>query len=346
MSLVNGMRRGRCGGRTSGAAAVLLLVLPMAAAAQSCTTQAKLNGLVRSSLADAALALAGEVKSDSVARLKADAIEEYGSNFAAASALIDGTSAKLSGDTLQVTQLYLLDARNRKSDDQTDAEFSCALSGTTAEADFSISGLPPGMYGFAMVEATGARPWLVSMLLRQDLGHWKLAGLYPHARTAAGHDGLWYWTEARSAAKANHLWAAWLLYGEADALLRPANFMTTTNLDKLRSEQRSATPAELADGISGESPLVLKSASGATMKVTGVTSEGSEDGARLNLVVHYLGDASVAGATQQMSANAAVVTALVDAHPELRQFFQGAIAVSEVKGAQPFVTEQKMSEIH
>ncbi len=346
MRLVEGESSGMKSGWLKLGLAVLVVLTPTLAAGQSCTTQAKLNGLVRSSLADAALALALDVKADNVAKLKSEAIEEYAASFSAATALIDRTAAKIGGDTLQVTQLYLLDARNRKSADQGDADFSCPLADSTAETDFSISGLPPGMYAFVMVEANGSNAWLVSMLLRQDAGHWKLAGLYPHPRKAEGHDGLWYWTKAREAAKANQLWSAWLLYGEADQLLRPANFVGTTNLDKLHSEQRAATPPELADGIGMENPLVLKGASGAQIRLTSVSSEGSEDGSRLNLVLHYVPDAALAGGPQAMAQNAAAGGALLNAHKELRDGFDGVIVIADVKGQSPFVTEQKIDEIH
>jgi hypothetical protein len=349
MRLVDKKRLGRrwMGGGWAGCGMAMFMALaPSLAVAQSCTTQAKLNGLLRSSLADAALSLANDVKSGNVAKLKTEAIEEYAANFSAASTLIQNTAGKTSGDTLQVAQMYVLDARNRKSADQGDAEFSCPLAGSTSETDFSIAGLPPGMYAFVMVEANGARPWLVSMLLRQETGHWKLAGLYPHARTAAGEDGLWYWKKARYAAKANQLWYAWLMYDEANELLRPSNFTTSTNLDKLRSEQRSATPSDLADGIGNDHPLVIKGADGSSYRLTGISSEGSEDGRLVNVVVHYTGDAAVAGAPQEMAKNAAVAAALVDAHKDLRDGFDGVIVIADVQGRPPFVTEQKISEIH
>ena len=328
-------------------AGVMLAVLgPSKAVAQSCTTQAKMNALLRSSLADAAMSLATDVKNASVAKLKSEAIDEYASSFTAASSLIENTAGQISGDTLQVTQIYVLDARNRKSADQGDADFSCPLTGSSSETDFSIAGLPPGMYAFVMVEATGAKPWLVSMLLRQETGHWKLAGLYPHARTAAGEGGLWYWKKARYAAKANQLWYAWLLYAEADELLRPSNFTTSTDLDKLQSEQRSATPSELADGISENHPLLIKGADGTQYRVTSLGSEGSEDGKRVNVVMHYTGDVLAAAVAQEMAKNASAAAALVDAHKELRQGFDGVIVVADVQGRAPFVTEQKMNEIH
>ncbi len=337
-------------------ASALCLLASAGLAAQTCTSQAKLSPDVRSSLADAASVFAAEVKADSAAKLKSAAIAEYASNFTAASALVSNTASKLGGDTLKVTQVYQLDARTRKAGDTSDADFSCPLAGTASETDFSISGLPPGLYGFAMVEASGDRPWLLSFLLRQEDGVWKLAGFYPHPRAAAGHDGLWFWTSARDDAKAKQLWFAWLLYGEADTLLRPANFASSTNLDKLRSEQRGATPPELANGIGPDTPLVIRSAAVAAngsvaavpakeFRFTGVASEGSEDGKRLNLVLHLQAEDN-ASAAASASANSDAARAFLNTHKELRQGFDGVIVIAEKTGSNPFVTEQSINEIH
>jgi hypothetical protein len=220
------------------------------------------------------------------------------------------------------------------------------MQGLAAETDFSISGLPPGLYGFLMVEASGARPWLLSFLVRQENGKWKLAGFYPHARTAAGHTGLWYWNSARDGAKAKNDWDAWLMYGEADALLRPANFATSSNLDKLRAEQRTVAPPGLSDGIGPQTPLVLKGATGAEFRFTGISSEGSDDGKRLNLVLHVDGDPGLMAASDQSARNAAAASAILNAHKELRTAFDGVTVISEVQGRSPFVTEQLISQIH
>jgi hypothetical protein len=327
-------------------AIALTVTAALAGEAQNCTTQSKMNGQVRGSLADAAFAFATEVKAGNATKLQSEAIAEFAGNFTSTVPLIADTSDKIKGDQLRVTQVYVLDARSRKSTDTGDADFSCPLAGTSSETDFSISGLPPGLYGFAMVEASGDRPWLISMLMRQDVGKWKLAGLYPHTRVVAGHDGLWFWNAARDDAKAKQVWFAWLMYGQADQLLRPSNFVGTTNLDKLRSEQRAATPPELADGISAENPLVLKSAAGVQARFSSVASEGSDDGKRLNLVMHILGDPAVTTPAAQMAANSAAASLLLSLHTELRQGFDGVVVISDVQGRPPFVTEQKIGEIH
>ena len=334
-------------GRGWSVAAVCVgLLTPLGMGAQSCTTQSKMSGQVRGSLADAAFAFATDVKAGNSAKVQTEAIAEYAQRFTAASALIADTSDKIKGDQLHVSQVYLLDASGRKSTDTGDADFSCPLSASAGETDFSISGLPAGMYGFAMVEATGDRPWLISMLVRQDAGKWKLAGLYPKARAVAGHDGLWFWNAARDQAKAKQLWRSWVLYGEAEKLLRPANFVSTSNLDKLGAERTAATPPELSGGISADTPLVLKSATGTSLKFSSLGSDGSDDGTRLNLVLHLQGDPAVTTPAAEMAENSAAASALLTAHMELRQGFDGVMVITEVQGRAPFVTEQKIGEIH
>jgi hypothetical protein len=367
---LDGMRSGKTA-RQAGGAGVKdknrrsrgLAVAPMAAAlmaatwtltgaaalsAQSCVTQSKVAPDTRAALAAMAETLGADVKANDVAKLQSLAVAEYAANFASATSLIGETSSRIGADTLTVTQLYQLDARSRKAGDSTEADFSCLLAGTTAETDFAIPALPPGLYGFAMVEAVGERPWLLSFLLRQEQGGWKMAGFYPHPRTAAGHDGVWYWNAARDDAKAKEPWRSWLMYGEADQLLRPANFVSSTNLDKLRAEERAVAPPALADGIGTETPLVVSGPAGAEYRFTGIGSEGSADGKGLNLVLHVLADTGAAAATDtatRRTRNTAAASALLNAHKELRQGFDGVIVFAESAGSAPFATEQKMAEL-
>jgi hypothetical protein len=328
---------------------LLLTVVAAGMPAQTCTTQAKMSPEDRTNLSNAAQHLAQSIKASDLAQVQGDTIAEFASAsaFGPTAALVQSVSARLAGDTLVVTQIYELDARSRKAGDTSDAEFSCALTGTTAETDFSISGLPPGFYGFAMVEASGDRPWLLAFLLRQDGDGWKLAGFYPRARVAAGHDGLWYWNAARADAKAKEHWLAWVFYGEADQLLRPANFASSTNLDRLRSEQRAGAPPELIGGIGTDTPLIVKASDGTEYRLTGIAAEASEDGKQLNLVLHlradYLADAAAAKAR-----NVAAARALFDAHKELRQGFNGVWIFADSAdsaGHEPLLTIQTIADI-
>ena len=327
----------------------VLLATPVLRA-QSCTTQAKMTPELRNGLSDAALRLAQSMQRGDVSKVQADTIAEFanGSAFAPTAALVQATSSHMASDVLQVTQLYELDARSRSGGDSSDANFSCPLTGTTSETDFAIPGLPPGTYAFAMVQAAGDRPWLLSFLLRQDEAGWKMAGFYPRASTAAGHDGLWYWTSARGYAKADELWLAWIFYSEADQLMRPANFVTSTNLDLLRSEQRTAAPPELLSGIGAANPVVVKGNSGngaaGEYRFTSIATQESEDGKQLNLVLHLRADGLTDPAAVTARSKAAAQV-MLDAHIELRQAFHNVWVFADVAGHPPLLTEQTISSI-
>lgn len=315
------------------------------ASASGCTTQSAMTAEMRQSLADTALALATAVKVNDTERVRSMSAPEIASNFDSTVFVIHQTSGAIANDALRVTQLYRLDASSRKAEDSAEAVFSCALAGTGDEVDFAIPGLPPGVYAFAIVEATGDHSWLLPMLLAQQGSAWKMAGFYPHARTIAGHDGIWYWTTARADAKAGKKWLAWVLYGQADQLLRPANFIASTHLDQLRSERRMNAPGELSDGISTEAPLVIKGKDGADFHFTSLSSTATEDSNSLNLVLHYRVD-SIGDPGAANTRNTAAAAALLAAHPELREGFSGVSIFAEAQGQTPFITAQSLAEIH
>lgn len=314
------------------------------AMAQGCTTQAKMTPEARASAGAAAYKLASAVLTGNSGAVQSDTIAAYATNFDQTGNLIHATASKLTGDSVAVSQIYLLDASNRTASDSSEAEFSCPLAGTSAETDFAISGLPKGKYAFAMVEASGPNPWLLSFLLQADGSGWKMAGFYPHRRDAAGHNGLWYWTVARADAKTGKPWLAWVFYGQADELLRPANFVSTTNLDRLRSETRTVAPTQLSAGLSAETPLAVAGPNGADYRITGLNSQSSDDGKQLNLVVHLRSDGQ--GDTNAATArNLAAGTALLAAHPELRSGFDNLWVLAEAPNTNPFVTVRPMTEM-
>ena len=353
------------------ALAVMPVLMTPMARAQSCMTQAKMSTEDYAALSEAALGLATAVKAGDTARVETLSSADVAGNFAPTGFLVRSTADKIGNEPLHVTQVYELDGSKRMVNDPSVAEFVCPLVGTTSETDFAIPGLPPGIYGFAMVEAGGGprptlplgteggvpgvskapdatnggvRPWLLAFVLRRDAGVWKLAGFSAHARSAAGHEGGWYWTKARERAAAKENWAAWVLFGEAHDLLRPANFVTSTNLDKLLAEQRAVAPPELADGIGSANPMVLKGVGGAEYRFTAIAAEGSDDGQRLNLMLHVSAD-SVSDTAAAKAFNLAAAKALLDAHKELRQGFDGVWVFAEGPGHGPFATEMKIGEI-
>ena len=326
--------------------AVSLLVSRGAFAAESCTSQAEMKPEVRDGLAAAASRLALAVQAADDLALRNGSIGELQANFTAVSNLVGATAPQLRGTTPMVEQVYELDGSTlAKTADGTnpDAQFYCTLNKSVAEADFTIPQLPPGLYGFAMVRFEGARPFRVSLLLRQEAGAWKLAGLYPKALTAEGHEGLWFWNQGRAMETAKEPWTAWLYLQEAKSLLTPAAFVSSTHLVKLGDELTAATPPAISGGISAETPLVLKGVDGAEFRVTAlsVDSLGPD---RLDVSEHIKADSLGDGATARKR-NADAAAALLAAHPELRHSFHGVLVSTDVPNTAPFATELAMSEI-
>ena len=171
-----------------------------------------------------------------------------------------------------------------------------------------------------------------------------MAGFYPTAMTAAGHDGLWYWTQARTMAKSKELWNAWLYYGQAENLLKPAGFIQSTHLEKLRSEKEGATPPAASQGVSAEVPLVVKGKDGVDYTFTGVGTDDSLAKDKIDVMaklkVDAIGD-PIAARKRNMNA----MSALLAAYPEMRKGFHGVWIFAEVPGQNPFPTEQAMTEI-
>lgn len=331
--------------RVAGIMAAAAACAAMSAGAQVCTTQARMQPAMREEIVAAAKTLAAAVQVGDTAKVRALTVPAYATDFSASEFLIRSTAAATTGETLVVTSVYGLDSSARK-DASGDTEFSCPLNGTALETDFSINSLPPGNYAFAMVEANGGtQPWLLSFLLQRDAGTWKMAGFYPHARSAAGHDGLWYWNEARAAAKAKQTWAAYLLYAEAVELLKPAGFVQSSHFEKLQSEQRDATPPELSSGVSKDTPLVLKGAAGLEFHFTGVGTARSDDGKRVTVALHLPATAGTDAVAVRLRSEAAAA-AFVAAHPEVRKDFQGVWVFAENDSGQVVgLSQRDMSQI-
>jgi hypothetical protein len=318
------------------------------ASAEVCTTQSQMTPADRDALSAAAHNLATKVQADDVNGLQSATVAEYAKDFSGIGDVVATTSAKLKGGTIAVEQVYLLDGTQLKKNadgSAPDAQFFCSLNKSVAEVDFLIPGLLPGRYGFAIVDVQGASPWQLSFLLRQDQGRWAMAGFYPKALTAAGHDGLWYWTQARAMAARKEHWNAWLYYQQAQSLLQPTGFVQSSHLEKLKSEQAAAAPPALSDGISPETPLVVKGTDGVEYRFVGLGIDDSLGAAKIDVVAHLKVDA-VTDPAAAKKRNADAASALLAAYPELRKAFHGVWVFAETPGQNPYATEESMSEIH
>ena len=292
-------------------------------------------------------------------------------------ALVASTAPKVQTLQLAVDQVYLLDANNLKTladGTNQDAQFFCALNKSASETEFLIPSLPPGRYAFAIASTTSSgspvakAPWEISFLMRQEGGaggpHWSMAGFYPKPLSAAGHDGLWYWNRAREFVKSKQIWSGYLYYQEAQALLQPVAFISSSHLEKLRKEAAASAPPALSDGISKEAPLVVKGPAGAEYRFTQLTTDESLNADKVDILVHLEEDpapetGAAGSASKKADAgkasnpvvgprdrNANAMAALVAAFPELRANFHGVWVFAEVPGKNPLATEEPMANIH
>lgn len=318
------------------------------ASAEVCTTQSQMTAADRDALAAAGRDLATKVQAGDVRGLQAATVAEYAKDFSGIGDVVGSTASKLKGGTIAVEQVYLLDGSQMKRNadgSAAEAQFFCSLNKSVAEVDFLIPGLLPGRYGFVMVKVQDASPWQLSFLLRQDQGRWAMAGFYPKALTAAGHDGLWYWTQARAMTAQKEPWNAWLYYQQAQALLQPTGFVQSSHLEKLKNEQSAAAPPALSEGISTDAPLVVKGAGGAEYRFIGLGVDDSLGAAKIDVVAHLKVD-ELGDATAAKKRNADAASALLAAYPELRKAFHGVWIFAVATGQNPYATEEAMSEIH
>ena len=333
----------------------LLAMALLAAAngrAETCTTQSGLAPAERDAIADAARNLTTMVQANNSAALRTAAVGELAKDFGGLQYLVGTTAPKLAGGVAAVDQVYVLDATSLKRNadgSAPDAQFFCSLNRSTMEAEFVIPALPPGRYAFAMVTVAATDPakaagWRLSFLMRQEQGRWMLAGFYPKPMTAAGHDGVWYWTQARLMTTQKQLWNAWLYYQAAQKLLQPADFVLSTHLEKLRTEAGTAAPPAVSEGVSVDAPLVVKGANGTEYRFTGLGVDDTLAQATLDVVAHVRVDAAT-DPTAARKRNDDAASALIAAYPEMRGTFHGVWIYAEAAGQNPFATEQPMAEI-
>ena len=322
-----------------GLGAGCLLALAAPAFGVSCKTQGAMTEAERAPLVQAARQIALDVQSGRSDDLKAATVPAVAASFNSIAQASSALSPLMAGATITVDAVYKLDASDAKPGDDQE-QFFCDAGDNTSHVTFTIQHLPPGQFAFALVHATGVnKPQQIALLL-QSLkagAPWQLAGFFPKPLSVAGHDGLWYWRQARLHAQKKQMWNAWLYYSTAAYLLQPAGFFSSTNLEKLIDEQQAARPAD----VPGTTPLTIH-ADGAAYKITSLRTDDALGG--LDLVVHYDSTSSdpVAGRAHTI----AVMHGLLTLHPELRDAFHGLWVFADAgPGGQAFSLEQPMAEL-
>ena len=317
--------------------------------AQQCVTQSQMQPADKTALVQAADRLAHSIQANDSAAVKASTMPQYAQDFSGMAAVIASTAPHLAGAAFQPSSLWILDAsRNGNGSDGSpqDTQFFCNLNKTAAETSFLIRSLPQGRYALAVEDAAKpGDPWQLAMLLRQSTdGSWQLAGLFPRATTAAGHDGLWYWRAARSAASSRQNWTAWIDYQQAELLLKPVSFLTSSHLDQLREEQGKSTPPALSAGVGAATPLIVKAKDGTEYRLTELGPDSSLANDRIDVSMHFTGD-PIADPVAARARNRAAAAALVDSYPELREHFHGVWVFADAANAAPFASEEPMAQL-
>lgn len=317
---------------------ILALSCGATAWAVTCTTQSELTDAQRTAYEQAIRGLAAEIQSGNVAAVKANAIPSVAAQFDSIAGAIQSVTPIIQGADLTIQSIYSLQATDLKSPQ--DTQFFCSVPGSQMLISIAIPQLPPGNYAFTVVHASGIKqPQQISMILENEPAgsQWKLAGLFVRPLTAAGHDGVWYWIQARAYAGKKQQWNAYFYYQTAEYLLSPVDFISSPNLDKLQKEMSGARP----DGLPGAEPMKIV-ANGQTFDITNMRTDGSLGG--LDLVVNYkTSDVSDPVATR--SRNLDVMKALLNQHPEIREAFHGLWVYANAENQKPFANELPMNQI-
>jgi hypothetical protein len=321
-------------------AVLLPLLLALPAFGVACATESQMSAGQRANLEQAARALAANVAGGDASAVQAQTISDVAARFNGIADSIASISPAIQHATVTVDALYLLDATDLAA--AADAQFFCGLPGSSLIVEMTIPDLPPGTYAFALLRATGVEhPQQVSMILaNQPAGSatWKLAGLFTRPMTVGGHDGVWFWQQARDYVSKKQSWDAWFYFQTAQFLLQPVDFLTSPNLQKLQREAEKARPA----GLPGGTPLELI-ADGQNYEITDIHT--GDFAGQLDLIVTYKAAPSLDPVAARAQVTA-IMRALLQFHPELAEAFHGLWVYASAAGNQaPFALELPMRQI-
>jgi len=314
--------------------AALLLAMPMAVEAASCVSQGELSAEDRAALSDVTGRLMQAVFAQDYGTLQAALLPAEASAWEGIRTAVEQSAPLLKNGQPKLRNFYLLDASNQKA--TADTEFFCSNASGTLTVSMTMQALPPGRYAVVLSDALGAPlAGQMGMILAWDGVAWKLAGLSLRQGSFNGHDGVWYWSRARTLASADG-WSAWYLYEAARYLLVPVDFIGSPNLQKLRQEQ-----SQVANGPQAAFPDSIPDGD-RTWKVDAVLLEASLHEPDLAVVYESTGVTDPAALRTEAIT---VLSAFLKSQPGLRQNFHGLWAVASKGGKQTPVMELPMEKI-
>ncbi|MGB7191068.1 MAG: hypothetical protein WBD10_13080 [Acidobacteriaceae bacterium] len=319
--------------------AVSGLLLPRMAGAATCETESQMTAAQRGALANVARNMVSKVQTGDVQALRAQTIPAVASQFGAIASAANRLKPLVQSATITVDNVYAMDASSEQAG-SSQTEFYCG----TPVVMLTFSNLPPGKYGLTIVHATGVpKPQQIALILSETPANgWMLAGFVSRPMMEAGHNGVWYWEQAREYAQKKMNWNAWFYYQTAAYLLNPAEFLSSPNMQKLKKEMDAAQPA----GLPGAKPMILN-ANGSAFSITSVGTTTEFGG--LDLEINYVPDATqIAQLRDPVAARKQVVAlmaAMLESYPELRAGFHGIWVRAQQGNAPAFALDLPMNQI-
>lgn len=319
-----------------------LLMVPGAARATSCTTQAEMNPQDRDTLASAGQQLGNAIIQQDLSSIQGTLMPAVAGQWDGIRGVIEQGASYVKGGQVQLNTVYSLDATSLTA--ASDTQFFCSNSNGSMTVTISMRSLPPGKYavilGYVLTPTPGrAAPMTggqLGFILGLENNAWKLGGVFLRPGTLDGHDGVWWWERARELAKQNTPWSAYFAYDTARYLLLPVDFISSPNMEKLGQEQAQikespaeAFPYSLADGARN-------------WKIDSVHFDASLQQADLNVTYESTGVTDPAAVRTEATA---VLSAFLKAQPALRRDFHGLWAYASRDGKASPVMELQMGQI-
>jgi hypothetical protein len=315
----------------------LLVLLPFAgrARAATCTSQAEIPAADRDQIAAAGLRLSGDIQQQDFNSLQAALLPSIAADWEGIRGAAQQAATLVKSGQIQIRNIFLLDATMLTA--PADTQFFCSDTSGSMTVTLTMRALPPGRYAVVLADSVGAPlAGQLGFILASTAQGWMLGGLSARQGEFDGHDGVWYWTLARSATKADLSWSAWYLYDAARYLLVPVDYLSSPNLQRLDQEQ-----AQLRDSPRDAFPLSLPDGP-RTWKIDGVRLDATLDQPDLGVTYESMGVTDPAAARTEA---VAVLSALLKAHPDLKQNFHGLWAYAINDGKRTFAIELPMAQI-
>lgn len=318
--------------------AAALLAAPMTTVAVTCTTQAELQPQDRAALAAVGQRLTVAVLQQDYGTLQSLLLPSISSQWDGMRGEVELGAPLVKGGQAQLQSIYLLDASTQT--ETTDDQFFCSNASGSLTVTITMHALPPGKYAVILGQAAGAPlGGQIGLIAMWDPtatpAAWKLGGVSVRQGIIGGHDGVWYWTRARAEAATGQPWSAWYSYDMAHYLLLPVDFLSSPNLEKLGHEQ-----SEIKDSPGGF-PISLSDGP-RTWRIDGVRIDTTLREPDLSVTYESLGITDPAAERTEATT---VLSAMLKAHPELRDNFHGMWAVASRDGKLTPVMELPMGQI-